>query len=504
MSRLFPEVLAYLSKGHPELAAAFGHVADTMPSDPMAGAASSAAQYAEPAPKPGEAQDMGEALLTNLPVSGLSRNAVRYAPQALGAVAGNIGGAAGGPMGIAAGGVLGAAAGEAARQGLANMTAGYFNDQGLPINSPSQVMGEVGSAAENAAYGEALGLGMMGAAKAYQLGPEGTMNAIRAANADIGEAGMVTFHGTPHTFAPEPDAPLGKFRLDKMGTGEGAQAYGWGHYVAENPATGKEYRATLSKRSPLIDGKPFEEGLSSLGISDEAKKILRYNLSANDEARIERFARQGEPAYQEAWKVIQKKQENPGHLYSVDLPDEHIAKMLDWDAPLSGQHESVRKTLSDGFRVVKEADSDGPFVAYFHDMPLDAAKTKKALLAKFEENPGAMLVNGVEPRGSPMRMKLSKTLDSLGIPGIKFYDQGSRGAMGSMKFLVENTGSDGRVINSFRFNTKAEAEAYVAGKTRAKQAKQFGYSGHKLTEAEKGTRNFVVFNDNTLKIVGKE
>ena len=35
-----------------------------------------------------------------------------------------------------------------------------------------------------------------------------------------------------------------------------------------------------------------------------------------------------------------------GNLYKVDLPDEHVAKMLDWDKPLSEQHPSVQSALA--------------------------------------------------------------------------------------------------------------------------------------------------------------
>ncbi|MBQ9758761.1 MAG: hypothetical protein IJW12_03210, partial [Opitutales bacterium] len=39
------------------------------------------------------------------------------------------------------------------------------------------------------------------------------------------------FHGSPHNFSAEENAPLGRFRDDKMGSGEGQQMFGWGHYL---------------------------------------------------------------------------------------------------------------------------------------------------------------------------------------------------------------------------------------------------------------------------------
>lgn len=53
---------------------------------------------------------------------------------------------------------------------------------------------------------------------------------------------ITTYHGTPHTFAPTQSSPLGEFDLGKMGTGEGAQTYGRGMYLTEDPEIGDWYR----------------------------------------------------------------------------------------------------------------------------------------------------------------------------------------------------------------------------------------------------------------------
>ena len=49
--------------------------------------------------------------------------------------------------------------------------------------------------------------------------------------------GMTAWHGSPHKFD--------KFSLDKIGTGEGAQAYGHGLYLAESPKVAGEYAQKL-------------------------------------------------------------------------------------------------------------------------------------------------------------------------------------------------------------------------------------------------------------------
>jgi hypothetical protein len=66
-------------------------------------------------------------------------------------------------------------------------------------------------------------------------------NAAIRAQATGGDRYATAWHGTPHVWAPEPGFPHGRPRLDKMGTGEGAQAYGWGWYSAESQEVADVY-----------------------------------------------------------------------------------------------------------------------------------------------------------------------------------------------------------------------------------------------------------------------
>lgn len=63
------------------------------------------------------------------------------------------------------------------------------------------------------------------------------------------------FHGSPHTFDT--------FSTDKIGTGEGQQAFGWGLYFSDSSGIAEHYRAKLSGRYSipgdyLLDGKQVE------------------------------------------------------------------------------------------------------------------------------------------------------------------------------------------------------------------------------------------------------
>jgi len=61
--------------------------------------------------------------------------------------------------------------------------------------------------------------------------------------------------------------------LSKIGTGEGAQAYGHGLYFAENEGVARSYRDALTKAisGVEIDGRPIE----SAGISPGARQIAQ-------------------------------------------------------------------------------------------------------------------------------------------------------------------------------------------------------------------------------------
>jgi hypothetical protein len=62
--------------------------------------------------------------------------------------------------------------------------------------------------------------------------------------------GMTVFHGSPHLFE--------RFDMSKIGTGEGAQAYGKGMYMAQSPSVAEGYQKTLSNDLFNVGGKIFD------------------------------------------------------------------------------------------------------------------------------------------------------------------------------------------------------------------------------------------------------
>ena len=90
-----------------------------------------------------------------------------------------------------------------------------------------------------------------------------------------------------------------------------------------------------------------------------------------------------------------------GHLYKLDIPDEDVAKYLDWDKPLSEQGDLL-KNLGES--------------------------VSKRLKGNFTDAPtGFSLYEALRPiKGGDK--EASEYLQSLGIPGIRYLDGNSRNA----------------------------------------------------------------------------
>jgi len=178
---------------------------------------------------------------------------------------------------------------------------------------------------------------------------------------------LITYHGSPHRINNVDEAnPMGKFDLSKVGTGEGAQAYGHGIYLAQTRGVAEQYKP-FGENQAVIEyfdraGNKFVPKNQQLDDLGESADYLYRNFGSSKMPVSPEIISQVEsaralPGNQNKLAVLaglklraehgisESVGSQSGHLYTVDLPDEHIAKMLDWDAPLSEQPEAVRKAL---------------------------------------------------------------------------------------------------------------------------------------------------------------
>ena len=221
---------------------------------------------------------------------------------------------------------------------------------------------------------------------------------------------MDVWHGSPHRFPPTAKNPLGEFDPMKIGTGEGAQAYGAGAgYLAEAKDVAKGYQPRDIAN---------EEGL--LKLYGAAEKRGDYSaMEVLENAMLHKTPDELRGIYGNAGeKVIKQIEKIPrtvGNLYKVDLPDEHIAKMLDWNKPLKDQNPAIQKVLQD---LVK-TDALGRPTGISVDSNINGQWAYERLAG----------IRGAKYASEAMR--------EAGIPGIRYLDQGSRGAgQGTSNFVV--------------------------------------------------------------------
>jgi hypothetical protein len=291
------------------------------------------------------------------------------------------------------------------------------------------------------------------------------------------------YHATPHEFSPTPDNPLGEFDASKIGTGEGAQAFGHGIYAAESPRTAQSYYDQFKQQ---IQG-------STGDVTDRRLDFLMQEFGGDTQKAADRFMasvydtpKNKEAMRKEVLRRLEARTKQP-YMLKADLPDEMIDRMLDWDKPLSEQPAAVREAL----------------------MPLVKGAMKKrgtpdnALEYSANRALGSDIVNNLLVGNGAARADVSQKLRQAGIPGIRYLDRESR-IYGKPKFFVENVSADGKVINSFRFDTKEEAERFSA--TFKKQMKgqlppeKIGTPRITEREAQQTTSNFVVFPGEEKKV----
>ena len=212
--------------------------------------------------------------------------------------------------------------------------------------------------------------------------------ALADAGAAQGMAAATVWHGSPHKFD--------KFDSSKIGTGEGAQAYGHGLYLAESDKVAGEY-ANMFAKSPASPAQ-------LLKLRDAAPK------GGAEWSHYDDLVKNGQ-----------------GSLYKVDLPDDAIAKMLDWDKPLSQQPKAVQTAYKKYLKSPQASEHAKSWTRYSDGMRLDQAEP---LL----KNPSGenLYKNAFQSREAANQWALEN-----GIPGIRYLDGGSRGAgQGSSNFVV--------------------------------------------------------------------
>lgn len=330
-----------------------------------------------------------------------------------------------------------------------------------------------------------------------------------------------------------------KFSTQFIGTGEGAQAYGWGLYFAESPEVATGYfrqladdpsieafqvgRFVVVRRGSYVDYSPrdatalenvkatiienllvHEHELRSAAATGKLNEyvmdqidyyIKDYFDPENDQALI-KAAEQFKKSV-ERWGIKFELGEKTGGVYQVDIPDAAVAQMLDWDAPLSKQPFDLRAALEriparmglirkDGTEVGIGSMTTGERYA---KQLLEQANGLDEAIALGKEQSAA-----TESKRERIRIDDGvQTLQALKKEGATW---------GEVKLSADATGEDLYMALSKALGSDEQASKFLL---------EQGVPGIKYKDAfsrgdgkDQVTRNLVVFDDAIIKITHKD
>lgn len=348
------------------------------------------------------------------------------------------------------------------------------------------------------------------------------------------------WHGSPHDH--------NKFDSTKIGTGEGAQAYGYGHYFAENKDVAEWYKDKLSPSQDsdwynkylLWGGKEFSvDNLRSSGIkvdalSDVFKELFGGTKENFDEERVSALNKLNKDR---AWLVTNNKSEDrirdidksidfisqlkfgdaiskQGKLYEVELAPEQDEYLL-WDKPLSEQSDKVKSALGElpvgkvnpdgldmGGAVIRDnrkgqvkPGSAYPWILVSGDSKFDL--TQKDVDRMLADNKGNSTGENIYSRLTSTKgsqKSASEYLHSLGIRGIKYFDGSSRAkGEGAYNYVIFD---DNDVSITAKFS---RAIPYTAKEPIASNVSLEGLKAHpKYQEAKHGNLDSAISLVNDL------
>jgi hypothetical protein len=233
------------------------------------------------------------------------------------------------------------------------------------------------------------------------------------------------YHGSPYQFD--------KFDINKIGTGEGAQAYGRGLYFAENEAVARGYRDRLAPNQNDIRVGQYDYDPVTLRAYIQNPSDLNRDLQLERNYLAETIERFSSPLYtpEQRQRYINSAKERvqrlealenmppsalpdipEGHMYEVDLyatPENFLA----WDLPLREQSPEVREFFrqrgADEDFVSRSGQSQSSGDVYFETAKRNPSGRSSLYYAHPED-----------------LRELSADMAAAGIPGTRYLDAGSR------------------------------------------------------------------------------
>lgn len=274
-----------------------------------------------------------------------------------------------------------------------------------------------------------------------------TTGAVRMAMA-------AAYHGSPYKFD--------EFSTDKIGTGEGAQAYGWGLYFAGSKGVAEYYRDKLAEKAP--------------------PSLLRRLFGLG----------------------------NKGALYHVDVPDDHV--LLDWDKPFAEQPAAVQTALQSIPGLIGDRILNPPKIYRIQQT------VKRDGKAAFPPTFASIWI-----KGKPVYSFTSRSQAEAALARLEREDRqvgkgtkAARAALGNETYHYEITDNDPyQTVGSNIYDALAHqtidqgATAATAARAASLALAKAGIPGLRYLDqgsrsAGEGTHNYVIFDDSAVQVRKRE
>jgi hypothetical protein len=332
--------------------------------------------------------------------------------------------------------------------------AGLVSSERRPMTELAASLVSPSAAAKTAINAPKTAMNMLRMAENLEAPSRGVRN-TQGMYIPRGQMGAIEnlFHGSPHTFD--------RFDLSKIGTGEGAQAYGYGTYLAESPDVAKGYQERLAPFAKYnIDQAP-----AATKEQNAAAQLI--DLWGGNRARIavELKAEKGtskaqkEKILSEVDNLLSRQadvKKDVGNLYQARLAWPDAAReasdplspenFLDWDKPLSEQKDVIGSITPESMGLQYRQLDNGKHAYVNAEGGVVGNIQSGGTPESFRENWTRQLIR--EPdTGADFYKNLSSglfngdkgsvALRQAGIPGIRYLDAGSRGAgQGTSNYVV--------------------------------------------------------------------
>ena len=293
---------------------------------------------------------------------------------------------------------------------------------------------------------------------------------------------MIAYHGTPHKI-------LGGFDISKVGTGEGAQAYGHGMYFAEAKPVAQQYATDRSYVGKFMTGTPDTTPWDAKRIAQDTLNVHGEDAIAQLEKTLKNNSYSKNPKQLEANKQVQEaidllktnELKPTGNLYKVDIPDEHIPNMLDWDKPLNKQSAKV-------LEIAKQLDPN-----LLADTP--------HLIVRGQPKHWTEVVDKLEDLQNPKVIKLLKKIYGEGAEVMPYGDYLASTMTGEQLYRnLSNPTQWAKEAAPYAMKAGME-DAAVSAKLNELGIPGIRYKDAMSRGADEGTSNFVVFDPSTVKIL---